>query len=355
VLSNGLPQVPVFPWAAVQPTGEDLIRTWGLVAAWLLLASASATAGWLALRRVRGERTRDSPDHSVSRRVTLPGLPGPLSALAGDRELLSLFATPRVRSEVAMSAPNSNRGWEGLDDGGGVGMPDPCPRVRLFGPLVVEGSRGEGGLSERATRGLIAFLALRRAPVSLDELSEALWPDESPAKTRPRLWKAKRQAQQLLGVALLRRGDAYELDRKRIRFDADELPAGESEELGAVELEEALRLVEGEPLADVDYSWADGERRRLQAIRMDLFAQGAATRLHAMDGRGALAIAERLIESDSLNEQAWRTAMEAEALLGQRQAVLDRFERLRRELDKRLGLRPQTATVETYHRLLGQA
>jgi two-component system, LytTR family, response regulator len=234
-------------------------------------------------------------------------------------------------------------------------MPDPCPRVRLFGPLVVEGSRGEGGLSERATRGLIAFLALRRAPVSLDELSEALWPDESPAKTRPRLWKAKRQAQQLLGVALLRRGDAYELDRKRIRFDADELPAGESEELGAVELEEALRLVEGEPLADVDYSWADGERRRLQAIRMDLFAQGAATRLHAMDGRGALAIAERLIESDSLNEQAWRTAMEAEALLGQRQAVLDRFERLRRELDKRLGLRPQTATVETYHRLLGQA
>jgi two-component SAPR family response regulator len=114
-------------------------------------------------------------------------------------------------------------------------------------------------------------------------------------------------------------------------------------------------LVEGAPLADVDYPWADGERRRLQAIQADLFARGATARLDVGDGRGALAAAERLIDSDSLNEQGWRIAMEAEALLGQRQAVLDRFERLRGELDERLGLRPQAQTLETYHRLLGQA
>lgn len=46
--------------------------------------------------------------------------------------------------------------------------------------------------------------------------------------------------------------------------------------------------------------------------------------------------------------------MEAEAALGQRQAILDRYETLSRELDHRLGLRPATETRETYHRLLGQ-
>jgi DNA-binding SARP family transcriptional activator len=262
-----------------------------------------------------------------------------------------------MQPEIATSAPQPDAVSEdGLDLRGDIEAPGVGPLVlRLFGPLGIEGSGGGDGLNERPTRGLIVFLALKRAPASLDELSEALWPDESPTKTRPRLWKAKRQAQRLLGDALLRRGDAYELNRTRVRFDADEFDGRRSDELTPPELDEAIRSVEGAPLADVDYPWADGERRRLQAIQADLFARGATARLEVGDGRGALAAAERLIESDSLNEQGWRIAMEAEALLGQRQAVLDRFERLRGELDERLGLRPQAQTLETYHRLLGQA
>jgi DNA-binding SARP family transcriptional activator len=226
--------------------------------------------------------------------------------------------------------------------------------LRRFGPLGVVGNDDQRTFGERATRGLIVFLALKGGPASLDELSEALWPGESPSKARPRLWKAKRQAQRVLGEALMRRGDAYELDRKLVRFDGDELIGRAAADLGEMKLEEAFGVVEGAPLADVDYPWADGERRRLQAIQSDLFARGAAAHLDVGDGRGALALAERLIESDSLNEQGWRIAMEAEALLGQRQAVLDRFERLRSDLDERVGLRPQASTLETYHRLLGQ-
>src|SRR5258708_1981801 len=69
---------------------------------------------------------------------------------------------------------------------------------------------------------------------------------------------------------------------------------------------------------------------------------------------GALAAAERLIQLDSLNERGWSVAMEADGALGNRQAILDRYERLTRELDDRLGLRPNAEVEETYRRLLGQ-
>ena len=59
----------------------------------------------------------------------------------------------------------------------------------------------------------------------MDELVEALWPGENPVKTRQRLWKAKRQAQRLLGEALVRQHDSYAIDRKLLRTDIDELDA----------------------------------------------------------------------------------------------------------------------------------
>ena len=353
VLLSRMPQLPVAPWAAVRPTDEDIIRTLGLVAVWGLLALACLIAGWFAVKPGRVERSPES-EPAVARRAT--GVRR--FRIGGENgDLLALFATPWARTDgeagveppleaVAAVAPGSRA----VDDEEGSGR----VLLRLFGPLSVEGVGAGDGLRERPTRGLIAFLALKRAPASLDELSEALWPDESPTKSRQRLWKAKRQAQRLLGDALLRRGDTYELDRSSTRLDVDELNGRRSEDLTPGELEDALGLVEGRPLADVDYPWADGERRRLQAIQADLFTHAAVARLEVGDGRGALEVAERLIESDSLNEEGWRIAMQADALLGRRRAVLERFERLRTELDERLGLRPQALTQETYRQLLGQ-
>jgi DNA-binding SARP family transcriptional activator len=190
----------------------------------------------------------------------------------------------------------------------------------------------------------------------MDELVEALWPGEAPTKARQRLWKAKRQAQRLLGDVLVRRQDSYTIDRSRLQTDIDELDELRiAEPLDVDALERALTLMNEEPLADVDYPWADGERRRLQAIQAELLEQLAGARLDNGDANGALAVAERLIELDRLNERGWCLAMDAEGALGNRQAVLERYERLGRELDERLGLRPGREAKETYRRLLGQA
>jgi DNA-binding SARP family transcriptional activator len=71
-------------------------------------------------------------------------------------------------------------------------------------------------------------------------------------------------------------------------------------------------------------------------------------------GRGGASSAERGIALDLLNEDAWRLALEAEAALGLREAVLERYEQLRSLLDERPGLEPQRETRALGRRLLGQ-
>jgi len=46
--------------------------------------------------------------------------------------------------------------------------------------------------------------------------------------------------------------------------------------------------------------------------------------------------------------------MEAEAALGRREAVVERYDRLRRDLDERFGLEPNRETKSLYRRLMSQ-
>jgi DNA-binding SARP family transcriptional activator len=225
--------------------------------------------------------------------------------------------------------------------------------IRLYGPLTIEGVGG-GPLRRRAVRGLIAYLALRRRTAILDELAGALWPGHDPVRARARLHKEKWHAQRLLGPALQRHGDGYRLDPARVRLDLAEVERGMSPGGGRAPLERAVALSSGEPLLDVDYPFAEVERRRLRSIRLELLARVSRVRLEAGEPRRALEAADELIAIDALDEVGWRLAMEAEARLGARQAVLDRYGLLERELDRALGLRPQAETRAVLRRLLAQ-
>jgi DNA-binding SARP family transcriptional activator len=340
------PRLPAMPWQPLQPTGDELLRECAAVVLWLLLLFFCLRLGWLALKppRILKRVVRERPSWLPAERPARAALRS-----ASSRQLLELFSRPHVRGEplpvVAVAAT--------VAAAAEAARPEAGVALALLGRQRVG---GEGKVaSERATRGLIAYLATKRSVVSLDELCEALWPGDNPAKTRQRLWKAKRQAQRLLGDALVREHDSYRLERGLLRLDADELERLRSRpEWDRGEFERANALVSEEPLADVNYSWADGERRRLQAIQLELLERIARKRLEDRDGSGALAAAERLVELDPLNERGWCLAMEAEALLGNRQAVLDRYEQLARMLDERLGLRPSGDAKSLYRRLLAQ-
>ncbi len=343
------PRLPAMPWQPLQPTGEELLRDSAAFALWLLLLLLCARVAWLALRPPRRPETisRERP-----RWLPATGRPPALVRRANSRELVELFSRPRAGNNVPAAAATdvstpSQRATHAS------ASTNARATIRLLGNL--RAGDDASGVGERATRALIGYLAIKRAPASLDELSEALWPGESPVKTRQRLWKAKRQAQRLLDGALLREHDSYTLDRARIRSDVDELEQLRAKTVWETgDVVRALAFTSEEPLADVDYSWADGERRRLQAIQIELLERIARTRLEQDEGSGALAAAERLIDLDPLNETGWRLAMEAEGLLGNRQAILDRYDQLARTLDERLGLRPSGELKAAYRQLLAQ-
>jgi hypothetical protein len=81
-----------------------------------------------------------------------------------------------------------------------------------------------------------------------------------------------------------------------------------------------------------------GRAPKAEAIHIDLLERVGRGRLAAGKARGALDVAERGLAIDGLNEGLWRLALEAESALGLREAVAERYERLRVLLDERLGL-----------------
>jgi DNA-binding SARP family transcriptional activator len=234
------------------------------------------------------------------------------------------------------------------------------PQISVLGPLTITGGkRSRRGLRARALE-LIAYLALHPRPVQRDELLEAFRPEEDPSRTRPRLRQAVRDARRLLGSAIAGEHESYWLDRAHADVDLDELErllaAANTTEPGDAQalIENALRLFHGEPLAGADYAWSEGEVRRLRATFVDVLEQVARHRLEAGGARAALEAAERGLEVDTLNESLWRLAMEAESALGLREAVAERYERLRTLLDERLGLEPAHETRLLHRGLLAQ-
>lgn len=234
---------------------------------------------------------------------------------------------------------------------------DNLPGVRVLGPLELTGCKKKQP-RRQATTELIAYLATHRRAATRDELLEALWPGDDPRRSAARFYQAVSEARKLLGDALQRDRDTYALDRDQLRIDLDEFDRfrGDAEAATGDEqlalLEQAVAMFRGDPLAGLDALWAASEQRRLTALRADLLERAGRLRLEEGDAAGALDFAEAAAALDASNERPVLVAMEAEAALGRREAIVERYERLRSELDERFGIQPSSPTKRLYRRLL---
>jgi DNA-binding SARP family transcriptional activator len=237
-----------------------------------------------------------------------------------------------------------------------------CPTISLLGPLTISGGRKHLRRLRGPTKELLAYLALHPSGGHRDQIIDALWPDQLPEQGRNRLWRAAADARAHFGeTVLIRDGDRYQLDRIQITVDLDQLDQllAELEHAGNVEdelavLERALAVLSGEPLAGSDFPWAENEQRRLHAVQLDLLERAGRACLALGDPPRALAHAEAGLVHEPYNEQLARLAMEAEAELGLRRAVITRYEGLSQILGEQLGLQPQRETRRLYRKLLGQ-
>jgi DNA-binding SARP family transcriptional activator len=228
--------------------------------------------------------------------------------------------------------------------------------IAVLGPLAIDGHAHK--IKRAATYELLAYLAFHPQGASRDELTEAIWPEQDPARTRPRLWQSVTEAKRALDNAWIHHGERYQLDRAKVRVDLDDLDrlltASGDDTSDAAALESALALWRGEPLEGSDYLWSEGEIRNLHATLVDLLERVGRSRLGRGDARGALQMAEQAIDLEELHEPSWRLALQAEYSLGLRESITRRYDELTRSLDEQLGLEPARETRLIYRRLLGQ-
>jgi len=236
----------------------------------------------------------------------------------------------------------------------------PRATIALLGPVeITTGEPRSRGLRSK-TQELLVYLALHPKGASGEELAAAVLPGVADERAKKRLWRAISEVRAELGDPLPRSGDRYVLDRTAVAIDIDAfdfLVAQAKAEHGPTRerlFERALALVRGQPLAGADYPWAAGETRHLCAKVVDAHRELGELRLAHGDPTGALAAAERALTFDADNESAQRLAMHAESVLGLRDAVRKRYERLTRRLDRRFGLEPEHETRQLFRRLLSQ-
>jgi two-component SAPR family response regulator len=361
VLWRYRPEWPQLPSSLFSPVTTVLLQRLVLVAAWFLSALL------FVVLLVRSLAALVARSHRQTLPLRYPDIaPGPRrrvsahAAPSGSRQ--SMFPPPfplipRAGTERG-GERRSTRNEPQSEPGGRDGRPQVS--IALLGPAAIAIRESEGRRLRSKARQLVVYLALHARGATTDELAAAVFPDLAEEPGRRRVWRSISDVRAELGDVFARSGDRYVLDRKVVAIDIDEfdiLLAQAHNETDAVRerlLRQALALVRGDPLAGTDYPWAAGDVRHLRAKIVALLHELGELRLADGNATGALAAAERAIKFDADDESAQRLAMRAEAALGLRDAIVDRYERLCKELDTRFGLEPDRETRALYRRLLSQ-
>ena len=226
--------------------------------------------------------------------------------------------------------------------------PTPALQLQLLGmPRVLVGGR-ELRLPDRRCVALLAVVA-SDGSVPRERIATLLWDAESDTDARRNLRRELHRMRDAgldgvldsssstlalrpeveLDIAAFQRACANDNAPAALTLYATGLLPGF--ELNAAPAFNDWLAARREALAQVWRGQADAHARALQE-RGDL--------------RGALGVAQALIAQDQLQEGHYRRAMTLHALLGEREAALEAYERCRRALGRELGLRPLAATSE---------
>ena len=199
---------------------------------------------------------------------------------------------------------------------------------------------------------LLAYLVAHRdRPQSRDHLAELFWGDRPEHNARRSLATALWQIRRCLPGDDFILADAADVQLNPHR--AFWLDVAEFEKLARTRtapahvsaLQQAVALYRGDFLDGFYDDWVLSERYRLESLYCDALAGLMAAREALGEHEAVLAVALRLLEQDSLREDAHRAAMRAYCRLGQRHAALAQYGRCQQMLQAELGIEPMAETL----------
>jgi DNA-binding SARP family transcriptional activator/pimeloyl-ACP methyl ester carboxylesterase len=232
----------------------------------------------------------------------------------------------------------------------------------MFGPLELRfdgarvGPRDLGGVKPKQ---LLELLLLERGrPVSKDRIAEALWGEDLPRRVaatietyvsvlRHRVDRPPGRGRRLI----VTEHGGYRLSAEELGVDVDRFEdllrtaAAANGTRRRAALDAAVDLAAQELLTDEPYApWAVPTREHYRERRVQALVDLAECCLVLGDARAALEAAERSLAVEPTRERAYRAAMLAHHLLGERDAALWLYERCRSALANELGVTPDART-----------
>lgn len=195
-----------------------------------------------------------------------------------------------------------------------------------------------------------------------EAIGEQLWPESTPEQLRLRFKNAIYRVRRVLGQdTILFDGERYFFNRKLdYTFDVEKLIHSlERAEKAVTQHErveayqEVLQLYQGPYLPETDSTWAVIEREHLNRLFVDTSLKLAQISYEKGDFKFALSICHHLISHTPYLEEAHRMAMQIHAAQGNRAAVIQQYNHLKRTLQSQMGIPPSTQT-ETLFRELTQ-
>jgi ATP/maltotriose-dependent transcriptional regulator MalT/DNA-binding SARP family transcriptional activator len=248
--------------------------------------------------------------------------------------------------------------------------------VNMLGPveIVRDPTRPLAGDAwpTRRARDILCFITSRRHHrASKDTIIDTFWGEtdfEAVEKnfhpTVSHIRKALNSNQPLKQNFLLYRDGDYQLNSEfSYRIDTEEfdrlLSEGENarrarqfdECIGSYE--SALKLYRGEFMQGSYEPWVEEQRTYYREQYLRLLEALAGVAQTAADWPKVMQLAQLIIHDDQFREDIHCMIMRAHAALGNRGAVKDQFEALKRLLENELGVEPSAETRKLYQQLIG--
>jgi predicted ATPase/DNA-binding SARP family transcriptional activator len=228
------------------------------------------------------------------------------------------------------------------------------PRVKVLGPLELEGLGGSVPLRRLKARQLLLLLVIERnRHVSRERLIDALWPGNLPAHPGASLRSyasiAHRAVERMSGVRLTsdHRGYTLRVDDELVdsfcfeqlvrRAYADRASGSDAAALEC--LDTALTLVRGRPLDEVaGIRLASGELGRLQSLLLDARERRLEAQLSLGQIHEAITDARALVAKNPYRERLWELYALGLHRCGDTVAALAAIDHLRRVLCNKFGI-----------------
>jgi ATP/maltotriose-dependent transcriptional regulator MalT/DNA-binding SARP family transcriptional activator len=244
-------------------------------------------------------------------------------------------------------------------------LPPAVPRLEIasFGEIVVRHNQRVVELSDwqtREARDLFLFL-LQSPALTKEQIGLVFWPDISPARLKVRFKINIYRIRQAIGQdVIVFEDDRYHFNRTinytwdREEFDKlferlnQNVPGAEKRKL----LEQAVALVAGHYLADVDADWVVLDRLKYQELYRYTMLELATLYLREGQAHNCLNTARRILLSDPLLEPAHRLIIEAYASLHDPANMTLQYRQYRQTLENELGLEPSLEISALYEQLM---